>query len=107
MTSVIKALWGRILAAVMMGIITACLWPESSDGWRKVAGIILSVGLGFQITTAIGAARQGPAAAIMAWLDCAAFPLVMVAFLHLPSLQGWLLLISAWAWRLLVKNLWK
>jgi hypothetical protein len=93
--------------ALALAASTWLLWPAGSEFWRKAITVILSVSLGFQIATAIGMARQGRVAAVKAWLECGAFPVVMAAFLYLPSVQGWLLLISGWFWRFLVRNVWK
>ena len=105
-SAIIRSLGLFISLGLVLAVSTGLLWPEASPLWRKGAALVLSVSLGFQITIAIAASKQGRAA-LKAWLECGAFPLVMSAFNFIPSVQGWLLLISGWAWHLLVRNLWK
>ncbi len=96
-----------MLIALVLAIITWCLWPTESALWRKVVAVILSVGLGYQIALALRAQNSGRVAKAKNWLECPAFLLVMAAFNFLPAAYGWLLLITGWAWRFLVRNLWK
>jgi|GEM_PF-1611955 len=96
-----------VALALLLALGMWFMWPKESELWRKGVALILSVSLGFQIAAAIAAIKQGRVAALKAWLECGAFPLVMAAFLFIPTVQGWLLLISGWAWRFLVRNLWK
>ncbi|MBB5031253.1 hypothetical protein [Prosthecobacter vanneervenii] len=90
--------------ALVLGAGTWWLWPADSDLWRKVIAVFLSTALAFQVAVALRATGR---AAVQAWLECGAFLLVQGAFLHLPSALGWLLLLTGWCWRFLVRNLWK
>lgn len=90
-----------------LATITWWLWPADSELWRKAAALVLSVGLGFQMTKAIRAVPQNGAAAIMGWVECLACPLMMEAFVYLPLAKGWLLLAGGSSWYFLVRNLWK
>jgi len=72
---------------------------------RKLAAVAVSVAMGFHIARAIG--TRGRIVRNKAWLECLGFPLVISSFLYLPAVTGWILLISGWAWRFLVGNLWK
>lgn len=96
-----------VALASLLAVVTWGLWPQDSALWRKAAALCLSMGLGFQIAAAARARHLGRIGAVAAWLECGAFPLVMLAFLHLPSTLGWVLLAGGWSWRFLVKNLWK
>lgn len=96
----------HMLFAVVMAAVAWHLWPAGSASWRRLVGVALGFGLGFQAATAIGAMSRGRVAAITAWLECLAFPLAMGAFYYLPSARGWILLLASWSWRFWVLNLW-
>ena len=102
-----RSSWLPMALALLLAMSTWWLWPEAFTLWRKLIAVALSVSLGFQIATAMRAANHSRVAAYKAWLECGSFLLVIAAFLHLPAMEGWLLLMSGWAWRHLVGNLWR
>lgn len=96
-----------MIIALVLAVATWCFWPVESAFWRKAAAVTLAVGLGYHIARAILTRDSAPAAKLKNWLECPAFLLVMAAFYYLPAAYGWLLLLTGWAWRFLVQNLWK
>jgi len=96
-----------MLIALVLAVVTWCFWPAESAFWRKAVAVILGIGLGYQIAHALRAQNSSPVAKIKNWLECPAFLLVMAAFYYLPTAYGWLLLLTGWAWRFLIRNLWK
>lgn len=96
-----------MLIALVLAIVTWWLWPADSALWRKAVAVILSIALGYQIALALSTQNSGRVAKAKNWLECPAFLLVMAAFYYLPAACGWLLLLTGWSWRFLVRNLWK
>ncbi len=98
---------GRMLLAAVLCGGAWWLWPVEHALWRRVVAVMLAGGLSFQVAASLWSASQGRAAALKAWLECGAFPLVMMGVYFLPEARGWILLVGGWSWRFLVRNLWK
>lgn len=80
-------------------------WPAGLGLMSKLAAVAVAAAMGFHLALAM--VTQGRIARSKIWLECLGFPLVISSFLYLPTPTGWLLLISGWAWRFLVGNLWR
>lgn len=88
------------LAAVLLVTVLWCL-PAATDLWRKVMVGIFSVSLGYHIVTAI----MSPVSKGRVWLECLAFPMLMLGILSVPAAMGWVLLASGMLWRALIRRL--
>jgi len=93
-----------VMALICLTLVLLVL-PASLDLWRKGMCGVLSVSLGYQIATALR--TVGKAERLKSWLECASFPIVMAAMLHLPETNGWILLGLGVAWRFLVGGLFR
>jgi hypothetical protein len=105
MTSPIAPFRLPILMALICLVIVWFILPTGLELWRKAICGILSVSLGYQIAAALRSTSK--ALRIQSWLECVAFPIVMVAFIFLPSLNGWILLGLGFGWRFLVRGLFR
>lgn len=95
------------LAGIVCLIAVMLLLPEGTALWRRILAGIFSITLGHQIGVALTCARPGRAGYISAWLECLAFPLLILAVLKIPDLPGWILAAAGVLWRPLVARLWK
>ena len=86
------ALAAGLLATVLV------LMPTDTDWWRKALIIIMSVTAGYHLATAINTSPIK----LSLWLECLAFPMVMMGVLMLPTGMGWLLLLTGIFWRTVV-----
>jgi len=86
------ALAAGLLATVIF------LIPANTDWWRKSLIIIMSVTAGYHLATAI---ITSPIK-LSLWLECLAFPMVMMGVMMVPSSMGWLLLLTGIFWRAVV-----
>lgn len=90
-----SACFGAVLLAITWWLI-----PAETDLWRKVLVGILSVTLGYHLVTAM----ISPPAKGRLWLECLAFPLMMLGFLSVPNAMGWVLLATGFLWRTLLSR---
>lgn len=92
---VVSALFGAALLAITLWLV-----PAETDLWRKVLVGILSITLGYHLVTAM----ISPPAKGRHWLECLAFPLMMLGFLNVPNTMGWVLLAAGFFWRVLLQR---
>ncbi len=105
MTSPLSSFRLPILMALICLVSVWLILPTGLELWRKAICGILSVSLGYQIAAALRS--NSKALRIQSWLECVAFPIVMMAFVFLPTLNGWILLGLGFGWRFLVGGLFR
>lgn len=97
-----------LLLHILLG--TVCLFaaqitlPSETALWRRSVAYILAITLGQHMARSILSTESRIIRAQM-WLECAAFPIVVYAFLKLPSWKGWVLFFLGFVWRSLVGRL--
>ena len=92
-----------LLLAVASLSVAMWLTPSELDLWRKIVIGILNITLGFHAASALLAGAQG----VKRWLECLAFPMLMLGFAYVPSGPGWMMLITGWVWRVIVGRVMK
>jgi len=99
-----------VLHTILAIILLVILFSLPLDGvalWKKIIAAIFCVSLGFQLARAYQTGRQNQNLAWIEGLGSMSFVLLILGVFLVPTLGGWILLISGLVWRPLVAKVLK